>query len=135
MTTYVLVHGGSVTGAVWDFIVPLLSKDGDTVHAPTLADERTTTLTEHINQVSSLGLHRRVRTRDSHRSQSWRDGDHRGCCTVPGNDSKADISMQQFLILVNPSSHSLSHQGLTLHQSIDLTPTCHISRHSSIIQE
>ena len=53
MTTYILVHGGSVTGAVWDQVTPLLSKDGDIVYAPTLGDEKTSTLTEHINQVSS----------------------------------------------------------------------------------
>lgn len=54
MTTFILVHGGSVTSAVWNLILPLLSKDGDIVHAPTLTDEKTSTLSEHINQVSSL---------------------------------------------------------------------------------
>ena len=48
---YVLVHGGSVTGAVWDGVKRLLESRGHRVLAPTLSDERTSSLTDHIREV------------------------------------------------------------------------------------
>jgi pimeloyl-ACP methyl ester carboxylesterase len=54
MADYVLVHGGSVTGSVWDNVKPLLEARGHRVFTPTLADERTSSLTDHIDEVCKL---------------------------------------------------------------------------------
>ncbi|MEI2718321.1 MAG: hypothetical protein V9E98_15265 [Candidatus Nanopelagicales bacterium] len=43
MAAFVLVHGGSVTGAVWDPVTQFLAAAGHTVYAPTLTEESTAT--------------------------------------------------------------------------------------------
>ena len=74
MATYVLVHGGSMSsdgwnrltnrntyppggrlgGRIWDGTVAMLREHGHHACAPTLADEHTHNLTDHIGQVCSL---------------------------------------------------------------------------------
>ena len=74
MATYVLVHGGSMSsdgwnrltnrntyppggrlgGRIWDGTVAMLREHGHRACAPTLADEHTHNLTDHIGQVCSL---------------------------------------------------------------------------------
>jgi len=74
MATYVLVHGGNMTtdtwnklakrndyppggrlgGRVWDSIIPALLAQNHSVFAPTLTDERSSSLTGHIKQVCTL---------------------------------------------------------------------------------
>jgi len=74
MATYVLVHGGSMStdgwnrltnrntyppggrlgGRIWDGTVAMLREHGHRAYTPTLADEHTHNLTDHIGQVCSL---------------------------------------------------------------------------------
>lgn len=54
MANYVLVHGGSVTGAVWDPVALILKSSGHKVYAITLSDEKHTSLTKHISEVCAL---------------------------------------------------------------------------------
>jgi len=54
MITYVLVHGGSVTGHIWDPVSTKLISEGNNVFAPNLYDERVSNLTDHISQVCEL---------------------------------------------------------------------------------
>lgn len=54
MANYVLVHGGMVTGAVWDKVVPLLQKAGHKVFIPTLSPPQNSSLNNHILEVCNL---------------------------------------------------------------------------------
>jgi pimeloyl-ACP methyl ester carboxylesterase len=74
MATYVLVHGGSMStdgwnrltnrntyppggrlgGRIWDGTIAMLREHGHVAHAPTLADEHTHNLTDHIEQICRL---------------------------------------------------------------------------------
>lgn len=54
MATFVLIHGGSVTGEVWNQIIPILQDNGHTIYNPTLLDEHSNNLTSHINQICLL---------------------------------------------------------------------------------
>jgi pimeloyl-ACP methyl ester carboxylesterase len=54
MANYVLVHGGMVTGAVWDKVARLLKKSGHMVFAPTLSPPQNSSLEGHIREVCSL---------------------------------------------------------------------------------
>jgi pimeloyl-ACP methyl ester carboxylesterase len=54
MSAYVLVHGGSVDGTVWNGLRPLLEMRGHRVFAPSLSDERTKGLSAHIDEVCSV---------------------------------------------------------------------------------
>ncbi|MEE9912027.1 MAG: alpha/beta hydrolase [Deltaproteobacteria bacterium] len=74
MSEYVLVHGGNMAsdawnelaqnpvypsgillgGRVWDSIIPSLLSHGHHVFAPTLADEQTSSLSDHIEQILSI---------------------------------------------------------------------------------
>ena len=75
MVTYVLVHGGNMTtdtwnklttgepvhtpdgtmgGMIWDPVVPALKRHNHRVFAPTLLDEHSSNLTDHIEQVCAL---------------------------------------------------------------------------------
>ncbi|MBM4270793.1 MAG: alpha/beta hydrolase [Deltaproteobacteria bacterium] len=74
MANYVLIHGGNMTtdtwnnlakrndyppggrlgGKVWDSIIPVLTAHHHRVFAPTLKDEHSSNLTEHIEQVCAL---------------------------------------------------------------------------------
>ena len=75
MASYVLVHGGNMTtdtwnkltrgepvhtpdgtmgGMIWDPVVPALTAQNHRVFAPTLKDEHSSNLTEHIEQVCAL---------------------------------------------------------------------------------
>lgn len=54
MANYVLVHGGSVTGSVWDPVVMKLRTGGNNVFTPSLYDERINNLSNHISQVCEL---------------------------------------------------------------------------------
>lgn len=75
MTDFVLVHGGNMTtetwnrlsrqrpvttpdgtmgGRIWDPVSAFLEKEGHHVFSPTLEDEHTCTLTDHIREVCSL---------------------------------------------------------------------------------
>ncbi len=51
MAAFVLVHGGSVTGAVWDPVTQFLAAAGHTVYAPTLTEESTATFSGHVAEV------------------------------------------------------------------------------------
>lgn len=75
-SSYVLVHGGNMStetwnnltkikistpdgkmgGKVWNTIKPLIEENGHLVFAPTLSDEHSSTLTEHIEQIRTLIL-------------------------------------------------------------------------------
>jgi len=74
MVTYVLVHGGSMStdgwnrltnrntyppggklgGRIWDGTIAMLQEHGHRAYAPTLADEHTHNLTDHIEQICGL---------------------------------------------------------------------------------
>lgn len=74
MSTYVLVHGGNMStdtwnklsgrddypsgdflgGRIWDCIIPNIEVHEHRVFAPTLKEEHSSTLTEHINQIYTL---------------------------------------------------------------------------------
>jgi pimeloyl-ACP methyl ester carboxylesterase len=54
MAIFVLVPGGDGRSSFWDQVAPLLEAKGHRVHTPTLADQTTSTLTDHIAQVSVL---------------------------------------------------------------------------------
>jgi pimeloyl-ACP methyl ester carboxylesterase len=75
MATYVLVHGGNMTtdtwnrlttgnhvqttdgrmgGKIWDTVIPALKAQNYSVFAPTLGDEYTCNLADHIEQICSL---------------------------------------------------------------------------------
>lgn len=54
MSNYVLVHGGMVTGAIWDKVVPLLQKAGHKVFAPTLSPPQNSSLDGHILEICNL---------------------------------------------------------------------------------
>ena len=74
MTTYVLVHGGNLSsdtwnrlagkneyspglrlgGKIWDTIIPSLQKEHHRVFAPTLQDEHSYSLSDHIDQICAL---------------------------------------------------------------------------------
>ncbi len=74
MSEYVLVHGGNMTseawnelaqcpvypsglllgGRVWDSVTPLLRLHGHGVFAPTLADEHSSSLEDHIEQILAI---------------------------------------------------------------------------------
>lgn len=74
MSDYILVHGGNMSsdawnelaqsnvyppgeklgGKVWDTVLPFLKKAGHHVFAPTLADEQTSSLTEHMEQINAI---------------------------------------------------------------------------------
>jgi pimeloyl-ACP methyl ester carboxylesterase len=75
MATYVLVHGGNMStetwnkltvgnpvytkdghlgGRIWDPIIPALKAHNHRVFAPTLKDEHSSNLTEHIEQICTL---------------------------------------------------------------------------------
>ena len=75
MADYVLVHGGNMTtdtwnkltvgnpvytkdgmmgGRIWDPVVPALTAHNHRVFAPTLLDEHSSSLTDHIGQISAL---------------------------------------------------------------------------------
>jgi pimeloyl-ACP methyl ester carboxylesterase len=75
MVTYILVHGGNMSvrtwnrlttgepvatpdgtmgGRIWDPVIPALTRHGHRVIAPTLLDEHTHDLSEHIRQTGSL---------------------------------------------------------------------------------
>jgi pimeloyl-ACP methyl ester carboxylesterase len=74
MSTYILVHGGNMStdtwnklagsddyppggllgGMIWDSIVPDLEAHGHHVFAPTLKDEHSSSLTEHIRQICTV---------------------------------------------------------------------------------
>ena len=54
MANFVLVPGGDGRSSFWDEVAPLLKAQGHSVQTPTLADQKTSTLTDHIAQVLSL---------------------------------------------------------------------------------
>lgn len=54
MSKYVLVHGGSVTGAIWNDLAALLKQHRHKVYTPTLSDEKHSSLTNHISEVCAL---------------------------------------------------------------------------------
>lgn len=54
MSVYVLVHGGSVDGTVWNNIRILLEARGHKVFTPSLSDERTSNLSAHIAEICSV---------------------------------------------------------------------------------
>jgi pimeloyl-ACP methyl ester carboxylesterase len=54
MSVYVLVHGGSVDGSVWNNIRVLLEARGHRVFTPSLSDEHTSDLGSHIAEVCSV---------------------------------------------------------------------------------
>lgn len=54
MPVYVLVHGGRLTGEVWDKVAPLLQEKGCRVFCPTLSDPEENTLQDHIDEVCDL---------------------------------------------------------------------------------
>jgi pimeloyl-ACP methyl ester carboxylesterase len=54
MSVYVLVHGGSVDGSVWNDVRVLLEARGHRVFAPSLSDERTSDLSAHIAEACSV---------------------------------------------------------------------------------
>jgi pimeloyl-ACP methyl ester carboxylesterase len=50
----VYAPGGKLGGEVWDTIIPALKAHNHRVFAPTLKDEYSSTLTEHIEQIGAL---------------------------------------------------------------------------------
>jgi pimeloyl-ACP methyl ester carboxylesterase len=75
MTDFILVHGGNMStetwnrltvgkpvhtkdgtmgGMIWDPVRPVLEAQGHRVFAPTLVDEHTSTLTNHIGQINEI---------------------------------------------------------------------------------
>lgn len=54
MATFILVHGGSVSGRVWDGVAADLLAAGHAVRTPTLTDERWATLGEHVDEVTAI---------------------------------------------------------------------------------
>jgi len=54
MSAYVLVHGGSVDGSVWNDVRVLLEARGHRVFTPSLSDERTSDLSAHIAEICAV---------------------------------------------------------------------------------
>lgn len=54
MTTYVLIHGAWHWGGCWVAVEQLLTAQGHRVYTPTLVAEQTTTIEQHVAQVSDL---------------------------------------------------------------------------------
>jgi len=51
---HVYTHDGKMGGRIWDTVVPALTAHNHRVFAPTLKDEHSSNLTEHIEQVCAL---------------------------------------------------------------------------------
>ena len=54
MANYVLVHGGMMSGAVWDEVAAILRSKGHKVFCPTLPNAQTSTLDNNINAVCDV---------------------------------------------------------------------------------
>jgi pimeloyl-ACP methyl ester carboxylesterase len=54
VSAYVLVHGGSADGSIWDPVRVLLESRGNRCLAPSLSDERTGSLSAHTAEVCSV---------------------------------------------------------------------------------
>jgi pimeloyl-ACP methyl ester carboxylesterase len=51
---HVYTHDGKMGGRIWDTVVPALKEHNHCIFAPTLKDEHSSNLTEHIEQVCAL---------------------------------------------------------------------------------
>ncbi|OGT30769.1 MAG: hypothetical protein A3E87_07395 [Gammaproteobacteria bacterium RIFCSPHIGHO2_12_FULL_35_23] len=54
MSNYVLIHGGNSNGQVWEKVANFLIANHHQIWTPTLLDEKTSTLTEHIASICQL---------------------------------------------------------------------------------
>lgn len=59
--SYFYTHDGKMWGRVWDSIIPALIVHNHRVYCPDLTDENSSTLTGHIEQISSLITHNDLR--------------------------------------------------------------------------
>ena len=48
MATYVFIHGGGLDGSIWNDVRALLEAKGNRAFTPTLPDEKTSNLSDHI---------------------------------------------------------------------------------------